>query len=75
MSKTLLVAARVAGGNHVAATLLQADDGGVLAPARRTDVVARRGDPLADITATEPMDVVMKAGRIGRHRGFDVFAA
>lgn len=57
----------------VAASLLQRDDIGVLAPGKQADIVAMTGDPLADIAATETVDFVMKAGRVFRHRAFDVF--
>ena len=57
----------------VAANLLQRDDLGVLAPGKQADIVAMAGDPIADIAATEKVDFVMRAGRIYRHRAFDVF--
>lgn len=58
----------------VAAELLQRDDIGVLAPGRQADIVAMRGDPLADIAATAQVDFVMRAGRIYRHGALDLFA-
>lgn len=57
----------------VAASLLQRDDIGVLAPGKQADVVAMAGDPIADIAATEKVDFVMRAGRIYRHKSLDVF--
>jgi imidazolonepropionase-like amidohydrolase len=57
----------------VAASLLQQSDIGVLAPGNQADIVAMAGDPIADITATEKVDFVMKTGRIYRHQAFDVF--
>jgi len=35
---------------------------GALAPGRYADLVAVRGDPLADITLLERVDVVLKGG-------------
>jgi len=58
----------------VAANLLQHDGIGVLAAGKQADLVAMPGDPLADISATEHVDFVMKAGRIYRHQTVDVFA-
>jgi imidazolonepropionase-like amidohydrolase len=60
-------------GTSVAASLLQRDDIGVLAPGKQADIVAMPGDPLADIAATEKVDFVMKGGHIYRDRAFDVF--
>ena len=57
----------------VAASLLQQNDIGVLAPGKQADIVALPGDPIADIAATEKVDFVMKTGRIYRHQAFDVF--
>ena len=57
----------------VAASLSQRDDFGVLASGKRAGTVAMAGDPVADIAATEKVDSVMRAGRIYRHRAFDVF--
>jgi len=57
----------------VAASLLQQNDIGVLAPGKQADIVALPGDPIADIAATERVDFVMKTGRIYRHQAFDVF--
>ena len=41
-----------------------ADQVGTLEPGKIADVIAVAGDPLADITATEKVIFVMKAGRI-----------
>ena len=60
-------------GTSVAASLLQRDDIGVLAPGKQADIVAMVGDPLADIASTEKVDFVMRAGRIYRHKTIDVF--
>ena len=57
----------------VAASLLQRDDIGVLAPGKQADIVAMAGDPFADIAATETVDFVMKGGRIYRHQTRDLF--
>jgi imidazolonepropionase-like amidohydrolase len=57
----------------VAASLLQQNDIGVLAPGKQADIVALPGDPIADIAATEKVDFVMKTGRIYRYQAFDVF--
>ena len=57
----------------VAASLLQRDDIGILAPGKQADIVAMMGDPLADIASTEKVDFVMRAGRIYRHQAIDVF--
>jgi imidazolonepropionase-like amidohydrolase len=57
----------------VAASLLQRDDIGVLAPGKQADIVAMAGDPVANMAATEKVDFVMRAGRIYRHQAFDVF--
>jgi imidazolonepropionase-like amidohydrolase len=59
----------------VAASLLQRDDIGVLAPGKQADIVAMAGDPIVDIAATEKVDFVMKAGHIFRHQSFDLFQA
>jgi imidazolonepropionase-like amidohydrolase len=48
----------------VAASLLQREDIGVLAPGKQADIVAMVGDPLADIAVTERVDFVMRTGRI-----------
>ncbi|MEW9570753.1 amidohydrolase family protein [Rhodanobacter sp. Si-c] len=55
----------------VAAELLQCADIGVLAPGRQADIVAMRGDPLADIAATAQVDFVMRAGCIYRNGSYD----
>jgi imidazolonepropionase-like amidohydrolase len=55
----------------VAAELLSLDELGVIAPGKLADVVAMRGDPIADIRATVEVDFVMKDGlvyRDDRHR-------
>jgi imidazolonepropionase-like amidohydrolase len=57
----------------IAASLLQRDDIGVLAPGKQADIVAMAGDPLADIAATEKVDFVMRAGRVYRHQELDIF--
>jgi imidazolonepropionase-like amidohydrolase len=57
----------------VAASLLQRDDIGVLAPGKQADIVAMAGDPITDIAATDKVDFVMRAGRIYRHQTFDLF--
>ena len=50
----------------VAAELIDVDDRGRLAPGLLADVIAVAGDPLADITATEQVRFVMKAGEVYR---------
>jgi imidazolonepropionase-like amidohydrolase len=50
-----------------AASLLRvSEDLGTLAAGRYADIVAVRGDPLADITLLENVDFVMKGGRVYR---------
>lgn len=44
-----------------------ADKVGRLAPGHYADLIAVRGDPLADITALEHVDFVMKGGRVVRN--------
>ncbi len=51
----------------VAAELLGREELGVLAPGKLADIVAMRGDPLADIGATATVDFVMKDGVVFRH--------
>lgn len=46
-----------------AASLGWSDDVGALAPGRYADIIAVRGDPLADISVLENVDVVLKGGR------------
>ncbi|MCX6691022.1 MAG: amidohydrolase family protein [Methanoregula sp.] len=53
----------------VAAELLQRDDIGVLAPGRNADIIAMPANPFNDITATERVDFVMKAGTVTRRTG------
>jgi imidazolonepropionase-like amidohydrolase len=57
----------------VAASLLQRDDIGVLATGKQADIIAMTGDPIADIALTTTVDFVMRAGRVYRHKAFDVF--
>lgn len=52
-----------------ASELLERPDLGRIAPGARADLVAVRGDPLADIGAMTHVDLVMRDGRI--HRGGD----
>jgi len=59
-------------GTSVAAELLQRDDLGVLAAGKAADIVAMRGDPIADIASTAAVDFVMKGGRIYRNGAFDI---
>jgi imidazolonepropionase-like amidohydrolase len=51
----------------VAAELIDVDDRGRLAEGLLADVIAVPGDPTADITVTEHVGFVMKAGQIHRH--------
>ena len=53
----------------VAAELLGRDDLGVLAPGKLADIVAMRGDPIADIRATTKVDFVMKDGVVFKRNG------
>lgn len=41
----------------------------------KTVLTAAPGDPVADVSATEKVDFVMRTGRIYRHQAFDVFQA
>ena len=50
----------------VSADLIEMDDLGQLAPGFHADVIAVAGDPLSDITATEQVKFVMKAGEVFR---------
>jgi imidazolonepropionase-like amidohydrolase len=50
----------------IAAELLSRDDLGVLAPGKLADIVAMRGDPIEDISATAKVDFVMKDGIVYR---------
>jgi imidazolonepropionase-like amidohydrolase len=59
-------------GTSVAAELLEREDLGVLATGNAADIVAMRGDPIADIAATATVDFVMKGGRIYRNGAFDI---
>jgi len=45
------------------------DDVGAVAPGRYGDLIAVRGDPLADITALETIEVVIKGGLIFKRPG------
>ncbi len=58
-------------GTSLAAELLQRDDLGVIASGKQADIVAMPGDPIEDISVTERVEFVMKAGRIYRHDTFD----
>jgi len=73
LSDTLTGPAEILIATSVAASLLQRDDIGVLAPGKQADIVAMAGDPIADIAVTEKVNFVMRAGRIYRHQAFDVF--
>lgn len=53
----------------VAAELLGQGDIGVLAVGKQADIVAMRGDPLADIGVTAKVDFVMQNGVVYRDRG------
>jgi imidazolonepropionase-like amidohydrolase len=60
-------------GKSVVANLLQRDDNGVLARGKQADIVAMIGNSIADIGATEHVDVVMTRVCIYRHQALDVF--
>jgi imidazolonepropionase-like amidohydrolase len=51
----------------VSADLIDVDDRGRLEPGLFADVIGVPGDPLADITATEHVQFVMKGGAVYRH--------
>jgi hypothetical protein len=57
---------------HLAAALLQRDDLGEIAPGKKADIVAMRGNPLIDIVATTNVDFLMKAGRVYGNQSLDV---
>lgn len=46
-----------------------ADEAGTLAPGKLADLIALRGDPLADISAMREIDFVMKGGQVARRDG------
>ena len=48
----------------VSAELIEADDLGRLAPEMQADIIGVPGDPLRDITVTQQVAFVMKAGRV-----------
>ena len=48
----------------VSAELIEADDLGRIAPGMLADVVGVPGDPLTDITTTQHVRFVMKAGKV-----------
>lgn len=54
---------------NAAELLGRGDDLGALAPGRYADVVAVRGDPLADITRMQAVEFVMKGGTVYRRDG------
>jgi imidazolonepropionase-like amidohydrolase len=47
-----------------AADLLGLDDIGILAPGKRADIIAVRGDPLADVTLLKNVTFVMAKGKV-----------
>ena len=49
---------------NAARLLRQEGQLGAIAPGRWADIVAVKGDPLADIGLMEKIDFVMKAGRV-----------
>jgi imidazolonepropionase-like amidohydrolase len=58
--------AAIRSATSVAADVLGKDDRGVIAPGRLADLVAARGDPMTDITATERVNFVMLGGKVIR---------
>ncbi len=66
----------IVAATRTGAALLKAEaDFGVLAPGRFADIIAVRADPLADVTALERMEFVMKEGRVYRGRPAECAAA
>jgi imidazolonepropionase-like amidohydrolase len=49
-----------------AADLLGVEDRGVIAPGKLADLIAVRGNPLADVTVLERVEWVMHGGRVVR---------
>lgn len=58
-----------------AALLKKESDFGAIAPGRFADIVAVRADPLADVSALERLDFVMKEGKVYRGRAAECAAA
>ena len=54
---------------HTAELFGIADVAGTLEPGKHADIIAVTGDPLADITALQNVDFVMKKGRIAKRDG------
>lgn len=46
-----------------------ADEAGTVAPGKQADLIALRGDPLADISALREVDFVMKSGQVAKRDG------
>jgi imidazolonepropionase-like amidohydrolase len=59
----------VRAATSTAAEILDLDDRGVIAPGRLADLIAVPGDPLADISALQRVDFVMKGGEVLRSSG------
>lgn len=60
------IEAIVAATKTGAALLKKEQDFGALAPGRFADIIAVRADPMADVSALERMDFVMKEGKVYR---------
>lgn len=60
---------------HAAALLRHSDDIGSLSPGKYADLIAVRGDPLADITRLQHVGFVMKAGTVYKRDGVAVTTA
>lgn len=54
---------------NTARLLRIADEAGTIAPGRLADLIAVRGNPLAEVSVLEQVDFVMKSGRVAKRDG------